>query len=159
MRKIILNTLIEEKFKLIGINASIEPYKLAFLINKHLRMSFTRSTEDVEVVHKEQIIYYLLYKYQDPRSTCKLFFVQNKSKYRDQSSKFVNSLFETQDHFASQYLVSSRKQTDYFVKIVDEFDRFKLRKMILELNDIPQIISAYEIPSGDVKSPENLIFE
>jgi hypothetical protein len=50
-------------------------------------------------------------------------------------------------------------QSDYLIKIEDEFDRFKITKLLLDLNEIPQIISAYEISSKHVKSPENLIFE
>ena len=49
MRKMLLNTFVDLDFKLIGINASLEPYKMAFLINKNLKMQFKRTSKDVEM--------------------------------------------------------------------------------------------------------------
>ena len=159
MRKLILDTSIDTDFKLIGLNASIEPFKLAFLINKHLNTQFKRAPYDVEMFAKNNIIYFALYSYCDLKTSCNLYFVQNKSKYIDQSPKFVSTLFDDQEQTIGKYLLNSHKHSDYFIKIEDEFDRFKVKKMILELNDIRQIISAYEISSDDIKTPENLIFK
>ena len=159
MRKLVLNREVDTSFKLIGLNASIEPYKLAFLINKNLKTYFCRSKYDVEMLLKNNIIYFSLYTYCDQKTSCNLYFVQNKSKYIDQSPKFATTLFDNQEQTVGKNLLNSHKHSDYFIKIEDEDDRFKIKKMILELNDIPQIISAYEIFSEDVKSPENLIFK
>lgn len=159
MRKLVLDTSIDSGFKLIGLNASIEAFKLAFLINKNLQTKFKRARYDVEMFANQNIIYYALYTYFDPKTSSNLYFVQNKSKYIDQSTKFVTTLFENQERSLRKNLLNSHKHSDYFIKIEDEFDRFKVKKMVLELNDIRQIISAYEILSDEVKTPENLIFK
>lgn len=159
MRKLVLNNDIDTNFKLIGLNASIEPYKMAFLINKNLKTKFCRARYDVEMLQKDNLIYFSLYTYSDEKTSCNLYFVQNKSKYIDQSPKFAKTLFDNQEQTVGKNLINSHKHSDYFIKIEDEFDRFKIKKMILDLNDIPQIISAYEILSEDIKSPENLIFK
>lgn len=159
MHKLVLDPNIDSGFKLIGLNASIEPFKLAFLINKNLKTQFIRARYDVEMFVKKNIIYYALYTYNDPKTSCNIYFVQNKSKYIDQSPKFVTTLFNDQEQMVGKNLLNSHKHSDYFIKIEDEFDRVKIKKMIIELNDIPQIISAYEIFSEDIKTPENLIFK
>lgn len=159
MRKLVLDTSIDTSFKLIGLNASIEPFKLAFLINENLNTQFRRARYDVEMFERNNIIYYALYTYYDPKTSCNLYLVQNKSKYIDQSPKFVDTLFDDQEQTVGKNLLNSHKHSDYFIKIEDEFERFKSKKMILELNDIPQIISAYKIFIDDVKKPENLIFK
>lgn len=159
MHKLVLDTSIDIGFKLIGLIASIEPFKLAFLINKNLKTQFVRARYDVEMFEKNNTVYYALYTYCDPKTYCNLYFVQNKTKYIDQNPKFVTTLFDDQEQILGKNLLNSHKHSDYFIKIEDEYDRFKIKKMILELNDIPQIISAFEIYSEDIKSPENLIFK
>jgi hypothetical protein len=157
--KLVLNTSVDTDFKLIGLNASIEPFKLAFLINKNLNTQFKRARYDVEMFSKNNITYFALFSYCDLKTSCNLYLVQNKSKYIDQSPKFVSTLFDDQEQSIRTNLINSHKHSDYLIKVEDEFDRFKVKKMVLELNDIRQIISAYEILAEDVKTPENLIFK
>lgn len=88
-----------------------------------------------------------------------MYFIHNKSKYTNHQSKFANSLFDNEKQVYDKHLIKLRLQSDYLIKIEDEFDRFKIKKFILDLNKIPQIVSAYKIPSEHIKSPENLIFE
>lgn len=159
MRKMLLNTFIDLDFKLIGINASLEPYKMAFLINKNLKMQFKRTPKDIEMFHENLMTNFSLYTFCDSKTASKMYFIQNKSKYIDQKPKFATSLFEDQDQTIDKYLIKSHLQSDYLIKIEDEFDRFKIKKILLDLNEIPQIISAYEISPSHIKSPENLIFE
>ena len=159
MRKLVLTTSIDLDFKLIGINASLELFKLAFLINKNLSMQFIRTKKDVKMIYKNSKIYFSLYAFCDPKTTCKLYLIQNKSVYVNQKPKFATSLFEDQQEFMGKQLIKANLQSDYLIKIEDEFDRFKIKKLIHDLNEIPQIISAYEIPNESINSPENLIFE
>lgn len=159
MHKLLLNHITDIEFKLIGINASVEAYKIVFLINRNLKTSFARTPQDVELIHKGHSISFSLFTFTDQKTACKLYFVQNKSKYKDQNPKFVRSLFDDEEQEVNKYLISSLKQCDYLIKIEDEFNRCKIKKMLHSLNDIPQIISAYEIKTEDIKTPHYLIFE
>lgn len=159
MQKLILETTVDNDFKLIGLNANLEPFKLAFLINNNLQFLFCRNKEDITLIHKSFQINFALFSYCDPKTDCILYFIQNKSEYIDQKHKFVASLFENDEHVIGKHLIESHKQCDYFIKIEDEFQSFKIKKLIMQLNEIPQIVSAYEIPIETLKSPENLIFE
>ena len=159
MRKLVLTTCLDLDFKLIGINASLEAFKLAFLINNNLRMQFKRAKKDVKMYYENSNIYFSLYLFCDSKTTCKLYLIQNKSVYVNQKPKFATSLFENQQEFMGKHLIKSNMQSDYLIKIEDEFDRFKTKKLIHNLNEIPQIISAYKIPNENINSPENLIFE
>lgn len=159
MRKLVLKTFVDLNFKLIGINASLESYKMVFLINKNLKIKFRRSATDVEMFDDNTKINFSLYTFCDPKTESKMYFIQNKSKYINQKPKFVTSLFDDQEQICDKHLVKSHLKSDYLIKIEDEFDRFKTKKILINLNEIPQIISAYEISSHYIKSPENLIFE
>ncbi|MBS3738582.1 IPExxxVDY family protein [Mesohalobacter halotolerans] len=159
MAKLILDTPIDIDFKLIGLNANLEPFKLAFLINQKLHLAFRRKEEDITLIHQGYKINFALYSYCDPKTECVLYFIQNKSKYIDQKPKFVASLFENEQEVMGKFLIESHKQCDYFIKIEDESKRFKTKKLSMQLNEIPQIVSAYEIATETLKSPENLTFE
>ncbi|MGX1024717.1 IPExxxVDY family protein [Psychroflexus sp. MBR-150] len=159
MPKLVLNKFTDFDFKLIGLNASIEPFKMAFLLNKHLEMQFERTKEDVELIYKNYCIFFALYTYYDVKADTKLYFVQNKSKYINLKPEQTTSLFDNQSQVIKKHLVESKLQSDYLIKIEDEFNRYKTKKLIIELNEIPQLISAYEIKTDSIKSPENLIFE
>ena len=159
MRKMLLNTFVDLDFKLIGINASLEPFKMAFLINKNLKTQFERTSKDVKLFHEKLIINFSLYSFCDRKTATKMYFIQNKSKYIDQKPKFATSLFENEDQIINIHLIKSKLESDFLIKIEDEFDRYKIKKLLLDLNEIPQIISAYEISPNQIKSPENLIFE
>jgi len=159
MPKLLLNKYIDLDFKLIGINASLEPFKMAFLINKHLNMQFKRTQHDAELIYNKYSIYFALYAYHDTKTDTKFYFIQNKSKYTNIKNEQGLSLFDGQKQIMGKRLIDSKLQSDYLIKIEDEFDRFKIKKLIIDLNEIPQLISAYEITVDSINSPENLIFE
>lgn len=159
MAKLILDTPVDTDFKLIGLNANLEPFKLAFLINKKLHLSFSRKEEDIILIHQGYQINFALYSYRDPKTECVLYFIQNKSEYIDQKPKFVASLFGNDEQIIGKFLMESHKHCDYFIKIEDESKRFKTKKLSMQLNEIPQIVSSYEVPTETLKSPENLTFE
>lgn len=159
MRKLLLDSIEDVEYKLIGISASIEPYKIVFLINSNLKTKFKRDKKDIELIYKGYNISFSLFSFTDAKTACKIYFIQNKSKYIDQNSKFANSLFDFETQQIDKHLINSHRQCDYFIKIEDEYDRFKIKKMLHDLNDIPQIISAYEINNSDIKNPKNLIFD
>jgi len=159
MKKMLLDCVSDSEYKLIGINASVEAYKLVYLTNSILKTKFKRTKNDIELIYNGFQINFSLFSYIDIKTHCKLYFIQNKSKYIDQNPNFVGSLFNFEEQQVNKYLLNSHKQCDYFIKIEDEFDTFKIKKILHDLNDIPQIISAYEINTSQIRDSKHLIFE
>ena len=57
------------------------------------------------------------------------------------------------------YLIPELKKVDYFLKIQSDFDNLGTKILINEINDIKQIISAYQVALETLKSKDNLIFD
>ena len=157
MHKLVLDNF-QKEFGLIGICSSLEGYKLAFLVNKKLNINFHKSRTDVILNLKQAELNFELYKYEDYKTKSTLYLVQNKSKYNQNKTEDLNSLFQVEQTIFN-YLIQSHKQAEFLLKIEDDFNTYTLKTLISSLNEIPQLISAFEIPYNEIKSAENLIFE
>ena len=157
MYKLVLDNFHKE-FGLIGICSTLEGYKLAYLINKQLNVNFSKTRSDVILNFNQMDLSFELYRYEDFKTESTLYLVQNKSKYNTNWEKTSNSLFEVEQTIY-KYLIQSHKQAEFLLKIEDESMHYKSKALISALNEIPQLISAFEIPFNEIKSAENLIFE
>ena len=57
------------------------------------------------------------------------------------------------------YLIPELKKVDYFLKIQSDFDKLGTKILVNQINEIKQIISAYQVEPETLKSRENLIFD
>ena len=57
------------------------------------------------------------------------------------------------------YLIPELKKVDYFLKIQSDFDNLETKMLVNQINQIKQIISAYQIVPETLKSKDNLIFD
>jgi hypothetical protein len=57
------------------------------------------------------------------------------------------------------YLLPEHKRADFFLKIYSDFEIIPMRKLVFEINQIKQVISAYTIDAEELKSKSNLIFD
>lgn len=157
MYKLVLDNF-QKEFGLIGICSTLEGYKLAYLINKKLKINFSKTRADVLLNVNQTELHFELYKYEDLKTKSILYLVQNKSKYNQTNAADTTSLFQVEQTIY-KYLIQSHKQAEFLLKIEDDFNAFTIKTLIASLNEIPQLISAFEIPFNEIKSAENLIFE
>jgi hypothetical protein len=145
-------------FNLIGISATIEGFKIAYLINKKMGFNFSKCRNDVMMKVKNNSLAFEIFKFHNQKTRSTLYLVQNKSTYTLQTTSASNALFDV-DQTLHKYLINSHKQAEYLIKIEDDYNHMNTKAMVSSLNEIPQLVSAFEIPFEDIKSPENLIFE
>ena len=148
----------QKKFSLIGISSTLEAYKLAYLINKKLNINFKKLRSDVTLNFRENKLNFELFRYEDHKTESALYLVQNKSKFNALRKVETNSLFEVEQTIY-KYLIQSHKQAEYLLKLEDDLNHYNSKRLATQLNEIPQLISAFEIPYEEIKSSENLIFE
>lgn len=156
--KILLEDSIGYDFTLIAIHGSLEPYYIAFLLNKNLHISLKRRREDLIIDHKELQASYPLFESSDQARYIDYFVVANKKKTKDTDTTNIG-LFSLQQRFKTTFVLSEMPQVDYFVKIVAEDNAFAKAKLLKTLNSIPQIVTAYHVDVSQLKNKENLIFE
>ena len=142
---------LEKDYKLIAIHSDIEPYKLAFEINKKLKIQLKRSSFDLSFKNKSSI--FDLYNHISEVFNTKLYLILNKST--DKKKIEGQLLFENFDE--QSYLIPELRKAQYLLKI--EGGGFDIDNLLKKLNEIDSVISSYRTEISSIKSKYNLIFE
>ena len=142
---------LEKDYKLIAINSDIAPYKLAFEINKKLKIQLKRSSFDLSFKNKSSI--FDLYKHISEVFNTKLYLILNKST--DKKKTEGQLLFENFDE--QSFLIPELRKAQYLLKI--EGGGFDIDNLLKKLNEIDNVISSYRTEISSIKSKYNLIFE
>lgn len=144
---------------LIAIHASLEPYFLAFMLNRHINFRLERHREDLTLFLKGKPVHFARYDFYDERQDIHYYLIENKTKIEHEINH--QDLFSNEKSFGTTYFIADRPKVDYFIKVVEggfAFAKAK-QKIIKALNQIPQIVTAYSIGVDELKTKENLIFE
>ncbi|RZS99540.1 IPExxxVDY family protein [Aquimarina brevivitae] len=161
VQRLILDSLEDENFELIAIHCSLAPYRLAYLINKHLDIKLARTSKDVLFDFKDTTASFQRYTYYDEFSDVTFDLITNIHKSEAEiSTGNTSNLFEedSKKMFVKQ-LIPEYKSVDFFIKVTSESDQFLAKSLLSKLQNITQIITAYSIDKSGLKSKNNLIFE
>ncbi|MBN2266838.1 MAG: IPExxxVDY family protein [Candidatus Babeliaceae bacterium] len=158
--KLVLDEVFEKPFRLMAIHSSVEEYKLAFLLNKHLDLKLARSRKDVDFQVGAMQVLFALYTFEDLQQYRNYHLVSNVAKGEQVANATSNSLFgEEQVSFQKIYLLPEFKKVDFLLKIEDDSFPVSEEQLLKQIKEIPQITTAYSIDFHQIKSKENLIFD
>ncbi|MCG9971086.1 IPExxxVDY family protein [Christiangramia crocea] len=150
----------DEHFYLIAVYSSLEGYKMAFSINKYLRVKLERERKDIDFNHTDYHAVYALYSYNDPKAYYSLDLVANKFKGEPRKILNSGSLFEEEELSPQEVcLIPEYNKVDYFLKISEEIQQKEFNKILSKMGQIPGVQAAYAIDVNNLKSKQNLIFE
>ncbi|MEH6408625.1 MAG: IPExxxVDY family protein [Leeuwenhoekiella sp.] len=158
---LVLDDALEYDFTVIAIHCSLEDYRLAFLINKHLGLHLERTGKDIDYKMGGYSALFPLYTFDDTRHYITYSLVANKCKTKISGVVSNNGLFDltAQENYKSLNLLPEYKKADYLLKIETDSNSFAKAVLLANLNQIPQIVTAYEAEVNQLKSKKNLIFE
>lgn len=161
VQKLILTDDFAEDFLLVAIHCSEEAYKLAFLLNQFAGLRLRRSKNDLEFSNNGLEITFPLFDFEDEMQYINYDLVANKCVSK--SAKVVSSggLFgdENISEIVTTHLIPEFKKVDFFLKISTDAPSIGIRKIVTSINEIKQVISAYQIETDQLKSINNLIFD
>ena len=147
----------EVLYTLIAIHCTLEDYRLAYLLNKHLGISLTRKASDLD--YKDGTVSYSIYEWEDTKQLVTWSLVSNVCKTETLQKINYKSLFDTQQNITkTHYLLPEYKTVNFFLKIDSEFSFSKEKYILNNILSIPQIVTAYSVDSSQLKSKDNLIF-
>lgn len=145
-----------DDYSLIGIHSSEEDYKLAYLLNFHLNTKFIRS--ELNLDFKDKNASFPIFEFIDEKNQLANYLISNKY-IGNYSANVGTNLFSKNELFSStSYLISEKKNVDYFIKIEGEVSSLELFKTIEKLNKINQIVTSYSINPNKLNSKDFLIF-
>lgn len=142
-------------YTLIAMHCTIEDYRLAYLLNKHLGISLKRKPHDLD--YNNGLVSYSIYEWQNIKQLITWNLVSNIHKTETTQKTDTKSLFNTTQTKAF-YLLPEYKTVNYVLKIDAQYGLSEEKKMLNTIKSIPQIITAYSINTNQLQSKENLIF-
>ncbi len=124
-------------FTLIGISCHSKDYRLGYEFNKRMGFKFSREN-DLELRIKGEISSYAFFNYFDKENYIEYSLISNKSNLGK--------------------LVPEEKLSDYFLIAKGEVSTRIQKELLLKVNEIQLILTAYFIDVNQLKSKRNLIF-
>ena len=141
-----------EEFVLIALHSSLEDHVLVYTLNKFLKLKLKRTGEDLEVKGNYA---FPLFEWRDEVNDRYWTLVINN---RFEEKKLErHDLFDNELSLTVQHLIPEHKEVDFFLKI-DQGDEHLEDEVVKEIQNIPNIITAYLIDAERLKSKHNLIF-
>ena len=158
--KLLLDDDFSEEFSLLAIHCSEEAYKIAYLLNQRAGLRLCRRETDLEFTSMNLNGTFPLFEFNDEMQYTTYNLVANKCMTKIKKGNKEMGLFsEDTSETITSYLIPEQKQVDYFLKIFSDFEMIPLRKIVSDLNEIKQVISAYTLDVEELKSKNNLIFD
>ncbi|MCF7567316.1 IPExxxVDY family protein [Sabulilitoribacter arenilitoris] len=159
VRKLVLDDVFEEAlYTLIAIHCTIEDYRLAYLLNKHLGINLVRKPSDLDC--KKDKSAYSIFEWKDNKQLTTWNLVSNICKTQETlPQNNQQSLFSTQEYITKTFnLISEYKDVNYFLKIDNDNNFSKEAYILSHILNIPQVVTAFSVDVNQLKSKDNLIF-
>ena len=149
-------------FHLIGICCALKDYQICYKINKELNIFLSRSNTDVEMNFKEALekAFFSLYEYWNPQYENQWYLMANKKIVSCKTKKNKTGiLFNEFKHESKKikFLIPEQPKIDYYIQIHGILSKKLKIEILTSIQNMTQIVSAYEITSTELKSKENLI--
>lgn len=149
-----INEFSTNDFALIAIHTVLSEYQLAYLLNKHLQIKFSKASYNLDFTEKKNQASYTVYEYTNTELDYDWFLIANVCKSTLKTAS--TNLFIESDSISR--LIPEKKKVDFFLKIERGFDFDYIVKTIEIINRVPQIITSYEVEVESLKSKDFLIF-
>jgi len=157
--KLMIDDFVSVDYGLIAIHSSLEDYRLAYFINRHLELRLERCPRDVSFKRKDGESFFSRYLFEDDTNDAAWSLIQNKnsmvSTHTNNTSLFAGEgLMGT----SSALFIPELKTVDYILKIEDTESDAAIDNAVTGLLAIKYIATAYKIDHYKLKSKNNLIF-
>ena len=157
LHKLHVDDFYDDSFSLIAIHCSLEDYRLAYLLNKHLNISLVRKPQDLD--YKYFAATYSIFEWEDKKQHTTWNLISNICKREEDGLQSSGSLFNTSNTILKTYhLLPEFKNVYYLIKVMNEYQSFDEKQILDTLQSIPQLVTSYSIDVEHIKSKDNLIF-
>lgn len=158
VHKLILDDVFEEvSYTLIAIHCILEDYRLAYLLNKNLKISLIRRAKDLDYFNGKST--YSIFEWEDSNQLITWSLVSNICKNNLYKKATNGSLFDPQEQIIqTHHLIPENKNVNFFLKIDNQFDIREEKQLLKNIMESSQIATAYSIDANQLKSKDNLIF-
>lgn len=159
VHKLQIDDFVTIDYELIAIHSSLEDYRLAYFLNKNLRLLLEKYPNDIEVTQRGAEGSFSRFIYEDLENDVVWNLIHNKSvvvtTQQNESSLFGETGI---DVVTGVYLLPEFKKVDYILKVENTSSFFNTKEVVESLLKVNHITTAYTINHNKLKSKNNLIF-
>jgi hypothetical protein len=150
----------EIDYHLIAIHTALEDYRLAYFINKKLKINLNKDKNEIQINIKEGQTHFSRFYYHTIEKGISWNLIQNKNEVIQQKKDNNQNLFSnlTLEILTKVHLIPEFKKVDYFLKIENLDEPSYVTTILTGLNTIDSISALYTIETHKIKSKNNLIF-
>ncbi len=143
----------DHDYILIGIHTILNDYRLAYFLNRELKIFLERFKNDLDFPMKN--CHFPFFIYEDEASFVSWSLISNKFVSIDSINSNDNNLFNEETKI--KFLIPEKKKVDYFIKISGYIKKEKLQDILMKVKNTDKIIASYLIDPYSIKSRDNLI--
>lgn len=157
LHKLVVDDFNDTSFSLFAVHCRLEDYRFAYMLNSYLQLKLHRAPQDLDVNYFSSS--YSAYTWEDTDNYMSWHLISNVCKKEEDALQSSGSLFtEKQRILKTYHLIPELKQVDFLIKIESEAQNVNEREILLKLQKIPQLITAYRVDEESIKSKDCLIF-
>ena len=157
IRKFIFPEQESVQYYLFAIHSVLIDYRLAFFLNKHLNIELKRTSKDLDISGQDG--FYSIFEYEDQDNLLNWNLISNCSHTNIINKIEESLLFKNIEIEQKKYkLLSELSQVDFFLKIEYHTSSINIKKIIKSINEIPNIMSVYNLNLKNIKNKETLNF-
>lgn len=143
----------EHDYILLGINSTLEDYRLAYFLNKSCSINLERQPNNIDFKDKNSS--FTFYNFDCAISFTNWSLVANKNSF---SIKSVNQANLFNEETKTSFLINEKKEVDFFLKIFGDLDETLLSSIQVKINKIHGVLTSFKIDPISLKSKDYLIF-
>ncbi len=143
----------DHDYILIGIHTTLNDYRLAYFLNKELKLFLKRFKDNLDFPLKQ--CSFPFYLYEDKASFITWSMISNKFISTNSVQSNTN-LFDEETKI--RFLIPEKNKVDYFIKINGFIKDENLENILTKIKEAEKIITSYTIDPYTLKSRDNLIF-
>ena len=144
----------DHDYILIGIHSALEDYRIAYFLNKNLKIQLKRHKIDLDFSSIN--CSFSIFNYENKSTLSSWSLIANKHTFVTNISSVSDNLFEEETKIS--FLISEKKQIDYFIKISGNVNPKDLQNILSKINNTHKIITSYTLNPYELKSKDYLIF-
>lgn len=146
----------DDSYALIAIHSSLDSYRLAYLLNGLLGIQLQRLRKDL-VLYEEAP--FEVFEAFEEKADLLWHLVANKTAVELERHTEVPDIFGSPSGTRTYFVLPEYSKVDHLLKIDDgEGGLEQVAEVLKKVKSLPEVITAYELNTDQVRSKNNLIF-
>jgi len=160
VKKLNIDELEDDNVYLFALHTTLEDYRLAYHLNKELRIQLCKANHDLKIVTTHGSSGFTLFNYEDEEHFANWDLIQNKAEIHENLTTTAYDLFSIEKKSVQSrvYLVPEFKKADYMLKVTIPENVISIPNIVAQMQSINKVSTAYEVDFYTIKSKNNLIF-